>query len=361
MGKMNMGIRLFRNAGYTEPVYSNFRTEIIFQNSRLVKESTFIGSIVMSLLTISSFFVKSVSKVTPLYLITAIMFTAIFLLIRRMGSKNGTVTLICNYAFLLTAFFFAIGLDVIQNNPTATTVCVLLVALPLLIVDKPYRENLFFLMITLAFIFESVFIKQSPKASIDVLNAISFFVVGCFLGYKHNQMMLRNFMNQRLLENQRDTDTLTALYNKGAMENKVVSFLRKMDVTASMMVIDLDNFKYVNDTYGHQAGDEILVEIGHMLLDLFRSSDLISRFGGDEFIVFMPMMDNRKILEQKAQQILDGVSEIRIQEDAEYRAHICIGIAAYPHDGGSYEELFKNADEAMYRVKKNGKDGYGFF
>ena len=134
-----------------------------------------------------------------------------------------------------------------------------------------------------------------------------------------------------------------------------------MDVTASMLVIDLDDFKKVNDNYGHSVGDEILVKVGKVLLSLFRSSDLISRFGGDEFIVFLPMTENKEILKKKAEQILDGVSKIRIEQDPNYRPHICIGIATYPHDGDNYENLFKNADSAMYKVKHNGKNGYNFF
>ncbi len=353
--------RIINNSGYEEPVYEKFRLEIIAQNNRLARTTSFIGSMIMIFLTVISIFMSSVSKVLPLYAVTAILFSVIYFVVGKLDDKNGTASLLCNYAFLTAAFFFAMGLDIIQKNATATTVCVLLVALPLLIVDRPWRELIFFLIVSICFMFESMYIKQSPKASIDVLNAFSFFTIGSFLGYKHNQMMLRNISNHSVLEEQRDIDPLTKLYNKGALERKATEVLIKENITASIIIIDMDNFKHVNDTYGHHAGDEILAKIGELLLSLFRNDDLLSRFGGDEFVVFLPKMTDKVTLEKRARQILKGVEDIRISADEEYRAHICMGISMYPKDGVNYEEIFKNADTAMYMVKQNGKNGFGFY
>ena len=352
---------LLYHSGYTEPVYDQYHADLVIQNARLVRTTSFIGSIMMSLLTLVAIFVPSISKVLPLYLTVAVIYTAIYLAVKFYGTVNSVVTLLCNYAFLTASFFFAIGLDVIQGNATATTVCVLLVALPLLIVDKPIREFLYFGAVSIVFMLESIYIKQSPKASIDVLNSVSFFWVGTFLGYKHNQMMLRNIIGQHMLEKQRDIDTLTSLFNKGALESRVDTIMAHPGARGSLIVIDMDNFKYINDTFGHHSGDEILSKIGTLLPSLFRSTDLVSRFGGDEFVIFLPMTSDMELLRTKAEQILEGVSKIRISADENYRAHVCMGIAIYPKDGSTYEELFRNADTAMYYVKKNGKNGYGFY
>ncbi len=351
----------FCNCGYEEPIYQNYKEEITLQNKRMVRTTSLIGSIIMSLLTVVSLFLPDVSKVLPLYAFTAVMFIIICIVANKVADAKGMVTLVCNYAFLAAAFLFAIGLDIIQKSVTATTVCVLLVALPLLIVDVPWRESLYFLIIAACFMYESMYIKQSPKASVDILNACVFYVVGIFLGYKHNQMMLRNMKGQRLLEKQRDTDMLTSLYNKAAIQRKAEAYLKQYGAKASIFVMDMDNFKYVNDTYGHHAGDEILAAIGQLLTKLFRSSDIISRFGGDEFVIFLPEINDREILKKRAQQVLEGVKDIRISADKEYRAHVCMGIATCPEDGMEYEQLFRNADTAMYQVKKNGKNGFGFY
>lgn len=361
MDKSKMYWTKIRNSGYQEPVYQNYAKEIMDLNMRMVKGTSFIGSIMMLILTVTSLFISSVNKVLPLYCFTMFLFIAIYIIVKFIKNENETLILLCNYLFLTAAFIFAIGLDMIQKNTTATTVCVLLVALPLLIVDKPLKENGYFLGITFLFVLEVIFVKQNAKASIDILNAFSFYFIGQFLGYRHNQMMLRNIKGHDLLVYERDRDSLTSLYNKGAIEFRAGEYLTAADAVATIIVIDMDDFKFVNDTFGHHVGDELLIAIARVLQSLGRENDIISRFGGDEFIVFMPGIDDKEIITKRAEQILAGVAQVRLDNNPEYRAHICMGIATCPACGNEYEDLFKKADSALYKVKKNGKNGYKIY
>ena len=118
-------------------------------------------------------------------------------------------------------------------------------------------------------------------------------------------------------------------------------------------MIDIDNFKVLNDTLGHVTGDDALIYFADEIKNNFRQKDLIGRVGGDEFIVFMPDTDQELAARNKAEQLL---SRLKNWHRAELSASI--GIARYPQDGSTYEDLYESADAAMYQVKQRGKNGY---
>ena len=110
-------------------------------------------------------------------------------------------------------------------------------------------------------------------------------------------------------------------------------------------MIDIDNFKDVNDQYGHPAGDKILVKTGELLREIFRDSDLIGRVGGDEFVVYSESGDTK----MKALRLLNGTADFT--KEGELRISVSIGIASSTGDPGEeYQELFSRADQAMYRA-----------
>lgn len=156
-------------------------------------------------------------------------------------------------------------------------------------------------------------------------------------------------------------DKLTTLYNKEAFYTLVNAYLKKDNASGMLMFLDLDNFKLVNDKMGHLAGDEILKSVAYSLKAAFRNSDIIARFGGDEFVVFAKGI-GEKSAEAKAMRLQDEV--LRIREDCgaqDTGLSVCIGVSAYPSDAENIEELLQKADEAMYFIKQNGKNGYAFY
>ncbi|WP_343209655.1 sensor domain-containing diguanylate cyclase [Anaerolentibacter hominis] len=157
---------------------------------------------------------------------------------------------------------------------------------------------------------------------------------------------------------QSEQDSLTGLYNKGTFCQRVQKALQT-EKSGVFFMIDVDNFKTVNDTYGHAAGDQVLNEIGIFLVNVFRKSDLIGRIGGDEFAVFMPGTSNHDIAVVKAETLLDNLAGITCSG---HTAGIScsIGISCYPEDGSSYGTLYQSADQAMYLAKQQGKNRYCF-
>ena len=156
------------------------------------------------------------------------------------------------------------------------------------------------------------------------------------------------------------TDSLTGLYTRNYAEAQIGKLIGKAHPGA-FMTIDIDNFKHINDTYGHIVGDNILKMFANMLKENIREEDVVCRMGGDDFSVFLTDMTNRQDIAGKAQDILDMFSENLKKMDCENAASLSIGIAVFPNDGKSFDVLFNNADKSLYYVKKNGKNAYAFY
>ena len=125
--------------------------------------------------------------------------------------------------------------------------------------------------------------------------------------------------------------------------------------TGAFMVIDVDHFKPVNDTYGHIAGDRVLKACANALRKVLRDSDIIGRQGGDEFVVFCQGINDSALAEKRAIQIRKAWKKLSFKGGARHIT-ASIGIALAPYHGTSFRELYGNADEAMYKAKALGRD-----
>ena len=160
-----------------------------------------------------------------------------------------------------------------------------------------------------------------------------------------------------------ELDKLTELFNKATMANlcrmKLSAFNANNlpNIYMALYVIDLDHFKEVNDSLGHQFGDKVLVEFAGGLRKIFRTNDCIGRFGGDEFVAIIDNLPNLDVAWRKAEQIKKLAFNLTVEGKTHF-VTASIGIAIAPYEGRDYETLFKSADEAVYRVKNSGKNGY---
>lgn len=174
-------------------------------------------------------------------------------------------------------------------------------------------------------------------------------------------LLLLAFINigrkkEKRLEREATLDSLTGVYNKKTMETKMVQrMIENERASGAMFIIDVDNFKKINDNYGHLTGDRILQHVGNELQSLFRDNDLLGRIGGDEFAAYINAEDIHRIALTRAQQLCEKIRSVDIEG---VFVTVSIGIAFYPNDGMDYETLFKCADRALYRQKSKGRDGY---
>ncbi len=165
------------------------------------------------------------------------------------------------------------------------------------------------------------------------------------------------------LQNKAETDLLTELLNKISTENKIKEYLEGegKDKTCMMCVLDIDNFKKINDTMGHAFGDEVLATLGKRIRTEFRVTDIIGRTGGDEFIIFLKDLKDDSIIEREAGRVAGFFKDFTVGTYTKYSPTASIGAAIYPRDGVDYESMYKAADTALYKAKKRGKNQLAFF
>ena len=159
-------------------------------------------------------------------------------------------------------------------------------------------------------------------------------------------------------------DTLTGLHNRYQFENRLEHALTSRDNHKNIIAIfflDLDNFKDINDTYGHESGDKVLQSVALELKILMREEDTLARFGGDEFVILSEHLNSNKDAAAIAQKILQRFHEPFIIEKQTFYLGCSIGIAHYPHDGKDKSMLLKAADAAMYKAKAQGKRRFSFY
>ncbi|WP_195270005.1 diguanylate cyclase [Eubacterium sp. 1001713B170207_170306_E7] len=158
-------------------------------------------------------------------------------------------------------------------------------------------------------------------------------------------------------------DTLTKLYNKGTAESLIESQLSfcEENTRCALMIIDIDNFKNVNDTRGHLFGDAFLMEISAKIQSLFRSSDIVGRIGGDEFIVFLRDIPATAVATAKAVQVLENFHHLDEFNFDGGDTSCSIGIACYPDNAVDFHALYKCADYALYQAKRQGKNQFVVF
>jgi len=158
-------------------------------------------------------------------------------------------------------------------------------------------------------------------------------------------------------------DQLTGLPNRTLLQDHfryALSLAQHSSNNLAIMLVDLDHFKYINDTLGHSIGDQMLIELAKRIKSVLRDEDTVSRSGGDEFVIVLPTAsaNNAANLADRLLEIISGPFTV---DQHELITTASIGIAIYPNDGNDIEMLYKNADNAMYKAKQAGRNGFRFF
>ncbi len=160
------------------------------------------------------------------------------------------------------------------------------------------------------------------------------------------------------------TDTLTGLGNRHQFDTmlaKVIKINQRLGKNVVLMLLDLDHFKPVNDTFGHPVGDKLLIEVAQVLRKFSREADIITRLGGDEFAIILPLVDKITDAAIPAKRIIDAISEPIVIDGHNIHIGVSIGIAACHGDDSNNENLYREADRALYQAKNCGRNRFCYF
>src|SRR3979411_933370 len=165
------------------------------------------------------------------------------------------------------------------------------------------------------------------------------------------------------LEHQANYDALTGLPNRNLLHDRMKQAVYGQRTPRAMAVgfIDLDHFKFVNDSLGHGTGDQLLRGMADRLRDVLREGDTVARLGGDEFVVILNDQGSEEVIFRTMQRITSEISQPMMIDGKELCVTCSAGISLYPQDGPDVDTLLKNADAAMYRAKDGGRNNFQFF
>lgn len=181
-------------------------------------------------------------------------------------------------------------------------------------------------------------------------------LLGSITNIDVDKMVMQN------LKYQTERDGLTGLLNRTAATQKIEQYLQEeRPHKAAILILDIDNFKRVNDTYGHMAGDSVLIACGEVIRRQFRNEDIVARIGGDEFMICLQNVTDAFTAGRCCQKIVNRFARDVASMAADCNISCSVGVAMYPKDGRNFQELFKNADEALLYAKENGKNRYAMF
>lgn len=235
--------------------------------------------------------------------------------------------------------------------------CILQLFLSICYIDYPLRIFVFELTFSIIYMIVDVNRRSGPMLETDFtrifLGLICSLILYTFLIYRRNRLTDTLIGTQEVASR----DALTGIFNRGAGQSRI-SGLAASGITGTFVLMDVDNFKHINDTYGHERGDQVLQAVAAELASSFRSTDIVMRMGGDEFMVYALGMIDQKYVEKKMNEIRSDLHDIVLDEETGDHVSVSAGCLINNGEYRTYDDLYGEADRLLYETKQIGKDGY---
>jgi diguanylate cyclase (GGDEF)-like protein len=260
-----------------------------------------------------------------------------------------------------------------ENISTYIYAGIIFIVFPNLGIRTYFSTSVAYIALLSALILYYVSLISPDDLEIYVLVMLPFMLISLFISWHNTITSRRMFLyafiqemnkdalteaNQRL-RLQSQTDPLTGLPNRILVNDRLQQAITKAardESQFALMIVDLDNFKPINDNHGHEAGDKVLQETARRMVGCVRESDTVARIGGDEFMVLLPVVESRQDAETVARKICEALEQpYKVGEISIYTSS-SVGIALFPLHGEDAQALFQHADRAMYRAKAQGRN-----
>lgn len=339
------------------------REEIAEKNWTILKRISVLYSMILIGYAIMAFFVfrtPALNYVYLFYIFLQVCFD-LTLVYKYRGEKLGYRTMECFclvFCILVMAFITTVSVYPFPEKP-AIYFPTVLVAMSVLFVFTYIKLAIMQIGFTVVFLAIDHWIKTADAYSYDAFATTAALIVGLICAYIVTDLRLKEYRVQVQLQRLSSIDSLTGLYNKRMTRQLCSQYLKQADrqLQCVLFIIDLDNFKSINDRQGHMKGDLVLTKIGRCLRECFREEDILGRIGGDEFLAFMTGTSDRTIAETRAGLVIDAVSKVN-SDTPSLQVTCSIGVAICDGKPMDYNQLFANADKAMYHAKLKGKNEF---
>lgn len=362
---MKSALRTARNyffyCGIDKDDYNTLKKDAYVSNFNVWRILHILMAAVFAVLFISSLYNDIMSDNCFFYL-AALIYSVIAVVLFYVLRKDAIIAQLIIYLSISLLFLFSCFIT--QNKPEipATTFIAMLLITPMFMIDKPFFMTIELCAASSVFLIWMYHIKPYDVWRLDFINVVTFTAVGVFLHIIANAIRIKEFVLTREIIIQKDIDELTGIRNKGALTREINDYLA--DKTAGkgiMLLLDVDKFKSINDTFGHDTGDRVIQQIGKFLGEKFVDRAISGRFGGDEFVVFIKDTDDLEFAGQVAGDIIKGVSENVTLPITGQKVSTSIGVATYSGSENNYSDILKKADIALYRSKADPVNRFCIF
>ena len=340
---------------------------------KAVKKSAYVSNfevwrvlhILMDVLFAALFIVAIVNDfvgVNKWFYLGAFGYSAIATIFFFVLKKDSLVGQLLIYLSMSVLFLFAAFIT--QNKPgtPAISFMAFLLIAPMFVLDKSYFMAIELVAASSVFLFWMHGVKTEEIWLMDLVNTIIYTIVGVFIHIIASSFRIKEFVLIRKINMQKDIDELTGLKNKSALTRAINSFVKSADDNKGIfIVLDIDYFKKFNDTYGHDMGDAILHQLGAYFKQKFVKDEIVGRFGGDEFIIFIKNAYETEFAKELALEIVNETRDCIKLPNEEEKFSVSMGIAIYRGTEKNYSEVFKKADIALYNTKANRKLKYTIY
>lgn len=332
--------------------------EIRIRNYKSLRDFSVVGVIISVAVLLFCLLLRDIVTFNTQFLIMAVYYVAMLFLAEFLHKKKIKHIIFAFYAVITPVMIMAIMLGTfLDPTQPSITIMIFICVLPLFILDKPWRVCLYITIIAVVYCICNYLVKDFQLFLEDFVDLVAFYFLAAGVNFFILDDRLENVENYVKFREKSEKDVLTGIYNRGIGEEKIKHLAERKEYGA-FCILDIDDFKSINDTYGHASGDEVLKEIAEVIRAQFSKEDVFFRMGGDEFVVYSLKCADESICRQSLDCLYEKIQGLQIACINYIPVNVSIGCCIYNQGTTDYHRLYQYGDKALYQSKHMGKGHY---